>query len=527
MSNNTNVAKTSTSWMSQVISTIPFWKVVSVLLAIEVLSYSAFHLAGFQLPFFLAIVLITAGVSLWKLEYGVYIMLTELFIGSKGYLFEVAVGGFPVSIRLALFLIVFAAACVHMLRTKEIGFFVFRYWKESVALVAVLAMGVIVGVLNGNAMSNVFFDANGYLFFGMIVPVTQAIRSQKQWNILFALGIAAVVAVTIKTLVVLGLFSQLEILPFTLPGIYKWVRDTGIGEITRFPTGFSRIFFQGHIYMLLLLFTVLPLFTQKGMNAKQWGKQPLRPLAALLVACATVVFISYSRSFWAAVIGAMLVLPVMMWLVYRGSIKETLADYTRAAASLLAAGVIGYLLAFAIVNIPLPGNLGVGAGALVSERTKDLSSEPAAASRWELLDALAPRTLDNPIFGSGLGTTVTYTSSDPRVLEESPDGSYTTFAFEWGYLDFLLKFGLLGCAVMLWVAVRVFKDWWELLRNRYESLTPEHAQLLFGLALSIITIAGVHMFTPYLNHPLGIGWLIIILVFTALQFKNMNEDEKV
>ena len=47
--------------------------------------------------------------SVEKLEYGLLILLAELFIGSKGYLFSYDYGGTLISLRMALFLVVMSA----------------------------------------------------------------------------------------------------------------------------------------------------------------------------------------------------------------------------------------------------------------------------------------------------------------------------------------------------------------------------------------------------------------------------------
>jgi hypothetical protein len=43
----------------------------------------------------------------------------------------------------------------------------------------------------------------------------------------------------------------------------------------------------------------------------------------------------------------------------------------------------------------------------------------------------------NWLLGSGLGSTLTYTNNDPRIRSLlNPDGSYSTYAFELGWLGF-------------------------------------------------------------------------------------------
>ncbi len=96
--------------------------------------------------------------------------------------------------------------------------------------------------------------------------------------------------------------------------------------------------------------------------------------------------------------------------------------------------------------------------------------------------------------GSGFGKRVTYISNDPRVLSFNPSGRFTTFSFEWGYGDLWLKMGIPG--LLAYGALLVFL--WRRIPKNYH---PAFAALLI-----------VHFFTPYLNHPLGLGVLIAVSV---------------
>ena len=86
-------------------------------------------------------------------------------------------------------------------------------------------------------------------------------------------------------------------------------------------------------------------------------------------------------------------------------------------------------------------------------------------------------------------------SNDPRIRAEFPDGRYTTSAFEWGYLDIWLKIGLLGLLAYLILIVKIAR----------ESLKAGLLGEILFIALTALVIT--HTFSPYLNHPLGIGFI--------------------
>ena len=95
----------------------------------ELLSLCGYLLPDFNKIAFLIIVALTLILSLYKLEYGVWILLAELFIGSKGYLFFF---DNIMSIRIALWLIVMAVwagkVISNWIRTKKLNI---EFFKSS------------------------------------------------------------------------------------------------------------------------------------------------------------------------------------------------------------------------------------------------------------------------------------------------------------------------------------------------------------------------------------------------------------
>jgi O-antigen ligase len=164
----------------------------------------------------------------------------------------------------------------------------------------------------------------------------------------------------------------------------------------------------------------------------------------------------------------------------------------------------------AIAKFPYPKTeADFSASSLFSQRAKQFSSESAVSSRWNLLPEVLLKIKNNFFVGGGFGSTVTYKSSDPRVLESTADGLFTTYAFEWGWLDVWLKLGLLGLIAYLFLLFRLF----------FKKNTSNGNDIVNGLNLGILILVLVSVFSPYLNHPLGIGYLI----FVTLWF---NNDEK-
>ncbi len=503
----------SKAYISQIFQSTPVFWVLFGLCCIEVLSFAGSQFEVVNTSVFITVIVLTFIVSMKKLHYGILILFTELIIGSKGYLFALEISSFSLSIRLALFLVIFIAYLIWIVRDKSIAFFSWKFWKPYTAIIILIGLGVGIGLLRDNALSHIFLDTNGYLFFGIVGPMTQAMKNRQQVQQLIGIFILSSILLTIKTIVLLFLFSQIQILPYTLPEIYRWVRDTGVGEITRFPNGLSRIFFQSHVYNVILYLFCVVLFVYENRERSIVRSRSNYLLLAGIVLSGLIIFLSYSRSFWVATAGALCILAV--WFLWRERIR--FKRFILLACIIMCAFAFDYALALGIVNIPLPGHIGIDASSLLTERTKDITEEPAAASRWQLLDPLWSASLEHPVAGSGLGSTVTYKSEDPRVLEEHPDGMYTTFAFEWGYLDLLYKFGIIGVLCFGYFFYALCSAASKRVRN--QQLRAETVALLAAVLVLLL----IHVFTPYINHPLGIGWLVIVSL--VLSIPNSQRDE--
>ena len=146
----------------------------------------------------------------------------------------------------------------------------------------------------------------------------------------------------------------------------------------------------------------------------------------------------------------------------------------------------------AVIAFPIPHVNVASLLDLFGSRTN--LEEAAAASRWNLLPILWHKIEEHPILGSGFGATVTYKSEDPRILAQNPNGMYTTYAFEWGWLEHWVKFGIIGIPLILFLLCSLAWRLWKL---------DEPVWLRATAVSSLVALGVVHVFTPYLNHPLG------------------------
>lgn len=479
----------------------------------ELFSIFGYLYPVFNTACFIVICLIVLILSLKKIEYGIYILLSELFIGSKGYLFSLDLGGASVSIRMGLFLIIMAVWASQFVKTKQILYQKIKQNKLLFNLFGVLCIFVGIGIVSGfinNRIDNIIFDFNAYLYFALFLPILTYIDSKEKAMNILNIFLAAVTYLGAKSLFLCFFFSHQ--LDYYFYAIYKWVRDTGVGEITLMPdSGFARIFIQSQIFSLAAIFIILFLMIywvrnqELGIrNRELWG------LLSVLVLAISAILISFSRSFWVG--GAVGIIFTVACLAY---IKIGWKNFGK----IVGIGVISVLascvIIFAAVKIPVPG-LGYGefGAGLFGERATSIIGEAGAGSRWNLLPELWKGIKKSPILGSGFGSEITYQSLDPRILASSPKGEYTTYAFEWGYLDIWLKIGILGLLAYLSLIGYLL---YVCLKKSEKILEKDiYGYLLIGFLVGLLTICATSIFSPYLNHPLGIGYIILYTTFLLI-----------
>lgn len=480
-----------------------------LVLITEMASFCGYFLPLVNSLSFFIILLAVFFLAVFKLEYGFFILLAELFVGSKGYLFYFEIFDKTISIRVALWLAImavwFAKILIESLKKKklELSFRNSSYFAYFIIFFLLIAFGIINGFMHKNNLSNLFFDFNGWLYLTLLFPSYDLIMKSKDKIIesIMEVFTASVAWLSIKSLLLVYIFAHFS--GGTVLEIYRWVRTSGVGEITLIKGGFYRVFFQSHIFLIaaFFFFVILMVFLNGRLSIK---KQLPEYLLLLLVASVNVI--NFSRSNWLGLaFGIVILFIFILFLKDWEKIKNAL--YLISTSFLLSA-----LIIIAIVKFPFPKAIGgFSASDLFADRASNLTEEAGVSSRWSLLPELWKEIRTAPIFGKGYGATVTYKSSDPRVLEKNPGGLYTTYAFEWGWLDVWLKFGFVGLLFysVFILKVYIFDNYKYFFKRNKTGVYSLNDIIVISFSLSMIVIASVSFFSPYLNHPLGLGYMVI------------------
>lgn len=448
------------------------------LLSLELMSVLAWRWQYLNIVF-LASIAVLLIYCLWRQpQVAALLVLAELTVGVMGR----SLSFHLLSLRLVIFIIIFLYAVLYwfwhkpQLKIKQHKVL----WNLYIIWLAIILLGVLNAYWHHIDFYKIFFDANAYLYW-LYLPIAYQFYDSSYWpKLLNAIGLIAIYIAT-KTLIIFSIFSQFN--DQWLDIFYKWLRDTRWAEITPLGNNFYRVFSQSQIFVLLVF---LSLWLKQITDFKNYKN------LLLIIILATALLLSLSRSFWLGGAIAFVLMLILARFNFVFSIRLLFKQ-------IFIVFVISMSLSMLLYNVPKFN------GDSIFQFSHSQSAAQSASSRQALWSPLLQAIKSEPILGYGFGKEISYYSSDPRIKNENnPSGEYSTYALEWGWLEFALKFGLVGLifisfclALVLWRSYVIIK---QSLNN------------IFILA-SIVALSCVHFFSPYLNHPLGIGWLIIVIVY--------------
>jgi len=397
------------------------------------------------------------------------------------------------------------AGVIKVVRKRSLALWKTSYFWWIVILILVVGWGVLRGYLNGNAFEDIFLDLNAYLFLGLGFVFFEVIKSWAQIKRVLEILMAAVFILATKGLAYYLIFASDP--DFFRLDMYRWERITEKGQLAHLGNNLYRILFLSDIYplMAIFIFGIILLFVY----LKKFGmpKPAKKVLWGLVAAASFLMVISFFRSFFAAGL-ATLILGVGL-LIYKLKF-----GWKKVGVAVL------MLLLIMAMEVGLVVGISKALEAWVVDHQmmvqKDILSEedPGVYGRMALIGPLSEEFKGSPILGQGLGRRIEvnlYPGDDPR------NGS--TFAFEWGYFDMLVKFGSIGLIVILLFLLKVVWQGYRLVINKEDR---QRQAISLGLWLGLIALILTHMVSPYINHPLGLGYLL----FVAASFEVLAMKQK-
>ncbi len=455
-----------------------------------IVSY-AFNLGTITLAIYFVIALV---VAYKRLEWGIVFAFLELFTNPHGKLIFTTLFGQTLPLRMVIFGAVMLAWFALFVQGKA------RIDLARAKPFLVLSVGAALGFMGLfiNNPSFAFQDGNAYIYLLYLAPILSIQWESVSKRLLLQCLAAGATWVTALSFGILYLYTH-----FTEPqlvNVYLFLRDVRIAEITPIISTVYRVFIQSQFFVIVFAIMAIALLFEKQ------EKQTVKQLVAILSLAIAVVVLSLSRSFWFGLVLAILSLTILWFVSVRPGFKEVLTFLRRSILSV----VIGLFALVAIVLFPFPQrSTDVDLSDVFKQRA---SSDVAISSRWQLFDPMWQAIEEAPILGNGFGKTVTFISDDPRVRAINAEGIWETYSMEWGWFEVWLKmgiFGLLGFVILgIYLAIGFIAQ-----------LKGEHRWLAISFLTSLVFLYATHMFSPYVNHPIGLGFLLFAFIFADQPLK--------
>lgn len=480
---------------------------VGVVAATHAIAVPLLHANTASLVALALLAVATAVVSWRSLSTGLLVAFAEIFVGGHGHLIQADLAGFGVSLRIAIFAAVMAVWGVRLLQRKVMPQFVLFRDVSFLLLATAVLVGTVVGFIK-NSAGNAFDDMNSYLTVAYLLPLVSVAWDQKFKRQLLQVLTGSVAWIAVSTLTLVYLFTHLP--GKALHDVYAFVRDARLAEVTLLtdPAWFVsllpsvspwyfRVFEPAHFFVLVLgaLLVAARFVLWRGQKLPTGAK-------ALFVLCAATFIASLSRSFMIGLLAGGALLAVALVVESR----DRLLRGVRHAVGLAGLAMIGAVVFWAVIAVPVPSHPNLRDAAFYQEKTDD-NRTLAVSSRWNLLRPMFTAIMESPVIGSGFGKEVTFISDDPRVRDINPTGEWTTYRFEWGYQDIWLKMGLLGLVAFIAYAIALTHAFLFTFR------VHDSRWLAVGMYVAVVGLFATHLFSPYLNHPIGLGTMLFVLPF--------------
>ncbi len=402
-----------------------------------------------------------------------YVLIGEILLGGAGHFLEL----FGLSLRSLLTLLFMLLWGLHTIGAKGLRH---RFhiqnpvYYAGIPFFILLLISVILGMSNGHNPILVLQDFIPYFYLILLLPAYYLFKDHHSHEYFVRLIIVFIIGSALFSLITFILFS-LNITP--LHGeYYSWFRDVAMGKITDMNTGFFRIVLPEHLLFVPISIIIGSLLMRNEKHHKMWR--------FLLFCSMFILALNLSRGYFLALGVGFLVLK------YKHVVKEWIKESLFALLLLIVSFSGVHLIAS---NFQSPGFELFGFRLLSIAQP---AIEQSANIRMTLLDPIMRKIEVHPLFGHGLGATVTYTN--PRTNE-----LLTTSQFDWGYLEMWTELGFLGSAAYLTVVLFVIFQ----LIKKIRAIEDFH-DMYVGILASIIAFLIMNITAPALFHVFGIVFLV-------------------
>lgn len=412
-------------------------------------------------------------------EWAWYILLGELLLGGAGHFFEF----FGLSVRTLIF-ITFIFLWIVQTATNEAEELLHfpRKIKVILSLLGFFVLtSVVIGLKNLHGLKSVIQNFIPYSYFILVLPAYHLFQKKTIQEYLVRLLFTYIICTSIFSTFTFYLFSSG--ISYQQSPYYKWFRDVVMGKITDMGSGFFRIVTPEHLLLVPIILLLASLLMRKEKHHILWW---------LVLVFANLTFVlEFSRIYFLALVFGLIVLK------YKHSLFQWLRVSFFTIISSLILFICISLFASAGYNSGL-NLLGLRIGSIASPIT-----ETSGLTRMTLLSPILEMIKENPFFGSGLGSKITF-------IDPIKNTKIITSQFDWGFFELWAELGIFGLLSMLALIDYVLHTLIKKIRS-----VSDYQEFYVGLFAGVVAMLIMNITAPVLFHTLGVVYLVFTLTITV------------
>ncbi|MFB9757357.1 O-antigen ligase family protein [Ectobacillus funiculus] len=422
----------------------------------------------------------------------------ELFIGGGGRLIDFGV----LSIRQVLFLLILCTFVFRILKNKQFldrnvnTFFDFNITSVAIyMLVTWFGVSALIGLIHGHALSTVAMDFFRVSFFLLYFPLAYYI-SEERYRKSKIISILKYSSLIVAVFTILISLAGKTIFNNNFDVFYNFINSIMNDDLFFRPS--HSVFYKGHFFVLMGLLVSL-----NAVLSKQGSKVDV----VNIIVCLISIIWSETRGFLLAIMFGILFIVMMDVKTFTDQIKGL---WKKAVHLLNSKFILKKIVVSLLIVIAVPFMYKYmtierfGTETVSQQKPKAPAEKPeepqvndvSVNSRLEFISASKDLVFKNvPAFvvGSGYGTEIAGRDS----------------GIEMSFLDILVEQGVIGLALWLYVCFIIFYNY-HLVYKAQGSVETTDISLLACIA-ALVLLTNIN---PFINNPLGIGFILTVLVLS-------------
>lgn len=406
-----------------------------------------------------------------------YIIVIEMVLGGSGRL--VTLGSF-LTLKYFLFLVAMIYfAAITLTRNFAIDDRNIFYGPVLVFL-SLLSLSITNGLFHGYPVSDIISSSQGYFYLFMVFPFTLFINKvEKVEEVLRVIEISSLVLSALSILI----FLLLIVSPTVVYSIVNPILLNLTYGFLDISTVLPRVFFKTSPFMALAF--IHELFNYVNIHNKNDIRSIVK-MVVLLLGCITTMVMGI----WLAVgVG------VIFCILFSTGKKKT--DI-----------FLIILIVAAILLIPFAGSI---KNILLNRFS---STDSSFIIKLDQLFTMLNIWVHNFFFGTGYGVKITFNSEV---------ASREMIKFELFWVELLVCMGITGFISYVYMIIKTIFNGLKAAKLS----TKSHSIQLKAMITGVIMLCVISSVNPFLNNPIGIGYLIIVMCSINAYYKKLNNTKLV